>query len=570
MSRRGPRSAPSTCARSRTRSSGCCPGRRSSRRSCAPTRRRSGSTRSCWSRSTAPPTSRARRPSTCSRSARPRWRATGAAAAASARRRARPWVVIGLAAVAVVGVLLVIGLLERRRQRAAAAASEQGQHDDHDRAKPQQKTEAEDRGRRRRRSRCGSSPPTRSTSASTPAPGTDDHASRASSTRPRTFRGGQRLRVNLGKTDVQLTEQRQDGADRAGSRAGRLRVHADAPPSRCRSASAPAPDAGPRGDRRDRHRGADRPGARPQRAVAVRPPARAGRGAGAHHDLRRPPRGHDGPAAVHGRPGRRPGDHERRARPDRRRPHDRDRGALHRTRADPRRRPRGAHRGDPAPADEALPPPGLRRRARGQPQAGAGARGRARDLPGRHRARAWSCRASRRSWCCPGRRASCTRCGREAVETEAFQQAIGGRTQLRAADAAAVRHPGVGDRGDAARGRGVRRGLRRARDHDLPAPRRGGGGHALGAARPGGLGRGAGPDRRAPRAHALLDRRLDRRRPGGRAAGGPLGGGGRVVHGRADGGAADRAARVVGVLRGRGGELLERGQARTCWAWTPR
>ncbi len=38
------------------------------------------------------------------------------------------------------------------------------------------------------------------------------------------------------------------------------------------------------------------------------------------------------------------------------------------------------------------------------------------------------------------------------------------------------------------------------------------------------------------------------------------GGGGRVVHGRADVGAADRAARVLGVLRRRGRRVLERGQ----------
>ena len=79
-----------------------------------------------------------------------------------------------------------------------------------------------------------------------------------------------------------------------------------------------------------------------------------------------------------------------------------------------------------------------------------------------------------------------------------------------AADAAPVRHPGVGDRRDAAGGGGLRGRVLRARDHDLPAPRRGGGGHPLGAARAARVGRAAGPDRRAPRALAVLRRRLDR------------------------------------------------------------
>ena len=44
--------------------------------------------------------------------------------------------------------------------------------------------------------------------------------------------------------------------------------------------------------------------------------------------------------------------------------------------------------------------------------------------------------------------------------------------------------------------------------------------------------------------HAVLGRRLDRRRPGDRAAGRPHRGGGGVLHRRADGGAADRARRA--------------------------
>ena len=70
-SRRGRRSGRSTFERSRTRSSGCCPGRRSSRPSCGRTRRCSGSTRTCWSRNTGRTTS-GTKSSTFSRSGRPR------------------------------------------------------------------------------------------------------------------------------------------------------------------------------------------------------------------------------------------------------------------------------------------------------------------------------------------------------------------------------------------------------------------------------------------------------------------------------------------------------------------
>ncbi len=78
---------------------------------------------------------------------------------------------------------------------------------------------------------------------------------------------------------------------------------------------------------------------------------------------------------------------------------------------------------------------------------------------------------------------------------------------LRAGDAAPVRDPRVGDRRDAAGRRAADRGLRPARDHDLPAPRGGRGGHALRAGRRGCL-RGAGADRRrASRRAAVLARR---------------------------------------------------------------
>ena len=67
---------------------------------------------------------------------------------------------------------------------------------------------------------------------------------------------------------------------------------------------------------------------------------------------------------------------------------------------------------------------------------------------------------------------------------------------------------------------------------------------------------------RAPRAHALLHRRLDGRRAGGGAPRGAAGGAGGVVHRRADGGAADRAAGLLGLRGGRGRGLRERGQGR--------
>ena len=67
-------------------------------------------------------------------------------------------------------------------------------------------------------------------------------------------------------------------------------------------------------------------------------------------------------------------------------------------------------------------------------------------------------------------------------------------------------------------------------------------------------------DRRAPRALAVLGGRLDDRRPGGGAAVGPLGRRRGVVHRRPDGGAPDGAPRVVGLLRRRRRGLLERGQ----------
>ena len=68
---------------------------------------------------------------------------------------------------------------------------------------------------------------------------------------------------------------------------------------------------------------------------------------------------------------------------------------------------------------------------------------------------------------------------RRGRTTEAFRAAVAGATEYRAGDAAAVRHPGVRDRRDAARSPRTRDGLDGAGDHHLPAPRRGRGRHAL-------------------------------------------------------------------------------------------
>ena len=216
-------------------------------------------------------------------------------------------------------------------------------------------------------------------------------------------------------------------------------------------------------------------------------------------------------------------------------------------------------------ADGALQPPRPRRRAR-PPTAsrrwcpeGADVIDPVGTAPGRRGAAAT---ADGRGAAGPAARAP-ARCGRTAVETEAFREAIAGRTDVPAGDAAAVR---------ASRSpRSPRRcGWPRrastastARDHHLPAPRRGGGGHALRAA-------GAAPEyeellvllrerhgrRSSPSdgsTHRRSGRRAARRAPD-RAAESCTGG--------LLAGAAHRAAGVVRVRGGRRGGLLERGQDR--------
>ena len=114
----------------------------------------------------------------------------------------------------------------------------------------------------------------------------------------------------------------------------------------------------------------------------------------------------------------------------------------------------------------------------GHAQAGDGARGRRRSWTRRARRRAWWSRPPTGSGptvvVLPGPPRELQAMWPDAVATEAFRAAIGAGAALRAAHAAAVRHPRVGDRRDAARGRGrARRGAAGpARDHHLPAPRR--------------------------------------------------------------------------------------------------
>ena len=128
--------------------------------------------------------------------------------------------------------------------------------------------------------------------------------------------------------------------------------------------------------RRDGHRGAHRPRQRPQRPVAGRAPARARRRPRAHRDRRRPARGHARGAALHGRARARPDHHQRRPRADRRRPHGRGRRRLPGPRDGARRGARGAHRGDPRAADrQTLAEP----RHGGDPRTATASRRRSRD-----------------------------------------------------------------------------------------------------------------------------------------------------------------------------------------------
>ncbi len=146
------------------------------------------------------------------------------------------------------------------------------------------------------------------------------------------------------------------------------------------------------------------------------------------------------------------------------------------------------------------------------------------------------------------------------------------RADLPPRDPAAVRDPGVGDR--ATRCAPPRPpGSRSTRSRSRPA---------CGAARsrsPRAIEPPAEPAydalvefiARAPRRHAVLARTARRstsRSP--RCSTGRTVAVGRVVHGRADGGAADRPRRLLGLLRRRRGRVLERRPSRRWWASTRR
>ena len=114
-----------------------------------------------------------------------------------------------------------------------------------------------------------------------------------------------------------------------------------------------------------------------------------------------------------------------------------------------------------------------------EPQAGDGARGRRPCSTRPARRPGSSCRrrrrTGRRSWCCPGPPRELHAMWPQAVRDRGVQgRRRAARPSYEPADAAPVRHPGVGDRRDAARRpRREVAGFERARDHDLPAPRRG-------------------------------------------------------------------------------------------------
>ncbi len=149
-----------------------------------------------------------------------------------------------------------------------------------------------------------------------------------------------------------------------------------------------------------------------------------------------------------------------------------------------------------------------------------------------------------------------------AAAADTFAAAIAGRDHVPAAHAAPVRHPRVRDRRDAAGGRGRRPGARRAGDHDVPAPRGARGGDPVRAGVRGGLPGVRGGRPRAPRRHAVLDRRLDGRRAGRRAAALPRldDRDGRVLHGRPARRPPDGPGGLVGLRAGRPRRVLQRGE----------
>ncbi|CAA9532905.1 MAG: ADP-ribose pyrophosphatase of COG1058 family / Nicotinamide-nucleotide amidase, partial [uncultured Solirubrobacteraceae bacterium] len=326
----------------------------------------------------------------------------------------------------------------------------------------------------------------------------------------------------------------------------------------------------PRRHRRDGDRGADRPRVRSQRALAVRAAAGAGRRPDRDRGRRRPPAGHPARAALPGVRGLLADRHERRPGADGRRSHRRGRGRVPGPRDGARRAAAGSHRGDPGAADVALARPRSRGDPHLKPQAGRHPGGRRDPRTGRHGAWARRDAAGRRR---PDRGRAAGPAARAAADVDrgaarqrAAARGAGGRGRVPARHAAPVRDPRVRDRGDAARraGRGGR--ARAAGDHDVPAPRRGRGRHALRARRGPGLRRVRAARARAPCAHAVLRRRHDGRRAGVRPAARRRRAPGaddrrrRVVHGRAAERAPDRAPGFLGRRTRWPRRLLRRGK----------
>ena len=160
-----------------------------------------------------------------------------------------------------------------------------------------------------------------------------------------------------------------------------------------------------------------------------------------------------------------PDRHQRRPRPDGRRPHGRGRRRASRAArwCSTRRSRSGSRRSSRRCASAGRT--SIRRRSRAATASRRRSR-RARRCSSRSAPRPGSwCRprdGADRPWsCCPGRRASCSRCGRRPSRPRPLQRRAARRDRATAQrDAAPVRHPRVGDRRDAARGRA--RGRRRS------------------------------------------------------------------------------------------------------------
>ena len=185
--------------------------------------------------------------------------------------------------------------------------------------------------------------------------------------------------------------------------------------------------------RRHRHRGSHRSGHRPQRAVAVRPPAGARRRARADRDRRRPPADMHAGAGLAGRRGRRPDRHQRRPGADRGRPDGAGRRASSRAArwcSTSALEERIAD--DPAAADGALAEPRHGRRPGRQPQAGRDPDRRHGARPGRDRAGARRPAVGRFGGptvvVLPGPPRELQPLWREASKTDAFAAAVAGAT----------------------------------------------------------------------------------------------------------------------------------------------